>query len=131
MLNQYRKKIKKKLLARLLHGNTVSCNVCNKSFTNFLTYLGRINAQCPNCGSLERTRLIYRFITDLKLVKPGTKLLHIAPDACLYHKFDKELGDNYYPGDKFEEGYSYPKKTRPMDVTALDFPDETFDGVVC
>lgn len=131
MLGEYKKDIKRRLLARLLKGNTVTCNVCDHSFTNFLTFLGRINAQCPNCGSLERTRLIYRFITDLKLITPDTKLLHIAPDACFYHKFDKLLGGNYHPGDKFEPGYSYPKRTRPMDVTCLDFPDESFDGVIC
>jgi SAM-dependent methyltransferase len=126
-----RKKLKLKLLSKLLSGNNVHCNVCGSSFSTFIPYLGRINAQCPNCGSLERVRLIYQFIKDKELVNPATRLLHIAPELSLYKVFKPMLRSNYVPADKFEPGYAYPRSTQNVDITSLKFEDEHFDLVIC
>jgi SAM-dependent methyltransferase len=130
-INSLKKKIKLKLLCKLLSGNNVACNICNRTFSSFIPYLGRVNAQCPNCGSLERTRLLYQFIKDKGLVNNTTRVLHIAPEKSLYRLFNKQLGSNYVPADKFEPGYAYPKGTRHVDVTDIGLPDESFDAVIC
>jgi SAM-dependent methyltransferase len=130
MWAKLKKKWKRKLLAKLLAGNNVECNVCNRKYAGFFPYLNRANAQCPNCGSLERTRLIYRFITELELLRPGSKMLHIAPEAALFQKFKTLLGDGYLPADKFEEGYTYPNGTLNMDITAIELPDNSMDMVM-
>ncbi|MCB9046836.1 MAG: methyltransferase domain-containing protein [Chitinophagales bacterium] len=129
--NRFKKKIKTKLLARLLAGGNVTCNVCGSSYSSFLPYLDRPNALCPQCGSLERTRLIWHFIEQLQLITNNTKLLHIAPEKCLYDIFSKKLGKNYIPADKFEEVYTYPKGTVHMDITDINMEDETVDAIIC
>ncbi len=126
-----RKQFKIKLLARLLAGNNVTCNICGHSYASFLPYLDRANALCPNCGSLERTRLIYHFVQELDLIKDNTRLLHIAPEQCLFDIFKKQLGEHYIPADKFEEVYDYPEGTREMDITDIPLEDESVDGIIC
>jgi SAM-dependent methyltransferase len=97
-----------------------------------LPYLGRINALCPVCGSLERNRLIYEFMKDINFIEnKDTRLLHVAPEKCFYRVFSKKLNGNYTPADKFEPGYRYPSGTVPMDITNIGFPDESFDRLVC
>ncbi len=130
-LTKFKKRVKDKLLVKLLNGTNVKCNVCNHSFTTFLPYLNRINARCPNCNSLERVRLVKYFIDDLNLLDSNARILHVAPERCLYDIFSAKHGSNYTPGDMFEEGYSYPKGTIHMDVTQIPFEDETFDVVIC
>lgn len=130
MLNAFKKRIKRKLLAKLLNGNNVECTICGSTYSSFFPYLNRANAQCPSCGSLERTRLIYYFIRENKLIKPGTKMLHIAPEQCLYDVFKQQLGSDYLPADKFEEGYSYPADTLNMDITAITLKEGSVDVVM-
>lgn len=128
---KFRKQFKTKLLARLLAGNNVTCNVCGHSYASFLPYLDRANALCPDCGSLERVRLVYYFIQKLQLVQPGMKLLHVAPEPCLFDVFSKQLGEGYTAADKFEDVYSYPQGTVEMDITSIPLKDETQDMVIC
>lgn len=130
-INQLKKSIKLKLLAKLLAGNNVTCNICNSSYSSFLPYLNRPNALCPKCGSLERVRLVHYFLEQLQLINTDTKLLHIAPERCLYDIFSKKLGTNYMPADKFEEVYTYPKGTIEMDITDIKMEDESVDAIIC
>jgi hypothetical protein len=44
-----------------IKGNNVYCILCQKQFKKFLNYRGRNNAQCPNCSSLERERMLALF----------------------------------------------------------------------
>lgn len=128
---KFRKRLKTKLLVRLLAGNNVTCNICHHSYASFLPYLDRANALCPNCGSLERTRLVYYFIQQLQLINSDTRLLHVAPEKCLFDIFSKQLGNNYTAADKFEDVYSYPEGTIEMDITVIPLEDETVDMVIC
>lgn len=130
-LYRLKKRLKIKLQHYLLRGSNVTCIVCGYSYKHFIPYLGRLNAQCPNCGSLERVRLIQKFITDFKLINKDTRLLHIAPEKALYKIFRKQLGSNYIPADKFESGYTYPEGTQHVDITALPFANESIDAVIC
>ncbi len=129
-MQQLRKKLKHALLAKLLKGNNVACTVCGSTYSSFFPYLNRANAQCPSCRSLERTRLIYQFIKDKALIQPNTRLLHIAPEQCLYDVFKQQLGNDYIPADKFEVGYSYPSDTSNVDITSLPFEDGSMDMVI-
>lgn len=128
---KYRKRLKTKLLARLLSGDNVTCNICNNSYSSFLPYLDRPNALCPNCGSLERVRLLHYFINDLQLIQSDKKLLHVAPEPCLYDSFKQQLRKNYIPVDKFEEVYDYPDGTIEMDITDIQLEDGSVDLVIC
>ncbi|MFT5155559.1 MAG: SAM-dependent methyltransferase [Bacteroidia bacterium] len=130
MLNKTKKNIKKFLLTKLLNGTNVQCNICNKGFSTYLSYLDRLNAKCPNCESIERTRLVWHFITDKKLIGADAIVLHVAPEKALFDKL-KNATKRYLPIDKFEEGYSYPSITKEMDVTDLKLENEQVDGIIC
>ena len=48
----------------LLRGNKFYCNCCGRSFRKFLPKgnVKRENAMCPNCSSLERSRLLLKYL---------------------------------------------------------------------
>ena len=108
VIKKYKKKLKSLLLTKMLKGTNVHCNICNKNFTTFIPHLNRINACCPNCGSLERTRLIWYYIKRKGLLNETVNLLHVAPETYLYELFNSNTALNYIPIDKFTRGYSYP-----------------------
>ncbi len=94
----------------------------------------RENALCPHCKSNDRERLVHLYLereTDLR--SSQTNVLHVAPDTNLAAWLDACPGVEQVKGDKFTEGYHgvYPEGTRDLDVTALDFPDASFDIVLC
>ena len=93
--------------------------------------MNRINACCPNCGSLERTRLLWYYIQHKNLLEGTHRLLHVAPERSLYKLFRMNPTIEYLPIDKFTKGYEYPSKTKNMDVTALNFKDQSVDGIIC
>lgn len=84
-------------------------------------------SSCPFCGSYDRDRLLLTFLqrrTDL-FSKP-TKLLHIAPESTLAKKVVATPSIDYVSGD-----LDGSLAMRPLDVTDIDFPDNTFDAVIC
>ena len=122
-------KLKRKLYLWHLRGTSFFCPICEKGFKSFLP-AGldiRRNAMCPNCGSLERHRLLW--ITLRKLWADGTlkksgNMLHIAPELPLASKFRKTF--NYVSAD-IDENVAEVK----MDITDIQFSNETFDVIIC
>src|SRR5690606_37713551 len=61
----------------------------------------RPNARCPQCGSLERHRLIYRYLkqeSDL-FSSRRKKLLHFAPEIMFQEIFRQYPSLEYVPCD--------------------------------
>jgi SAM-dependent methyltransferase len=58
-------------------------------------------------------------------------LLHVAPEQQIRRKLRSVDNLTYFAGDGFEEGYTYPSDTLPLDVTRLPFHSEVFDIVIC
>ena len=126
--------LKKRLLHYALKGNNVHCPCCDASYITFLPagIVKRANAACPNCGSLERHRLLWLYLKKQgDLFTKHLKLLHPAPEK-LYYKIFSSLGNiAYYPTDLNPEGYGYGKKTLKMDITNITFDDNFFDAIIC
>ncbi len=106
------------------------CPVCNKSSSQFLPtgFIRRENAICPHCNSLERHRLVYLFMknkTNLFEAKLNC-MLHVAPEPCLEPLFRKLLGNKYVTADLLN-----PRAMVKMDITDIQYPDETFDVIYC
>jgi len=106
------------------------CPVCGMSSPRFLRF-GRVpreDAQCPNCGALERHRLFWVFLeTKTSLFDANQKkMLHIAPEACLESKLRERVGAGYLTGDLGKR-----RAMVKMDISDIQFPDETFDVVYC
>lgn len=119
-----------------MKGTEVKCPCCNGSFIGFLPFgvaeRRRAHALCPACGSLERHRLMWLFIQErTPLLKQKQKLLHVAPERFYFDRLSKDPLVEYTAGDKFDPGYQYPKGTIDMDITRIQFPDGTFDAVIC
>ena len=111
-----------------LRGNKYYCNCCNKSFRKFLPKgnISRENAMCPNCCSLERSRLLLLYLqNETNLFKKHLKVLHFAPEICLYKRI-KNLDIEYIDGD------INPALARNViDITNISFPDKYFDLIIC
>lgn len=121
-----------------LKGDNVYCVCCDGRFITFLPYglVKRPNAKCPNCGSLERHRLQWHYIlnrTNLLNSAQVLRLLHVAPEKVFYNKFVAHPKINYVPCAKFGEGYRdvYPDKTINVDITDMNFTDNSFDVIFC
>ena len=114
----------------LLSGSGRLCPICGKSSRRFLRsgVVPRDDAQCVHCGSLERHRLLWFFVTKKTDLFNGCRkrVLHVAPEACLESRFKDRLGQDYLTADLFD-----PKAMVKMDISAIDYPDETFDVIYC
>ena len=136
ILKNIRKRFSGKVgLEECLKGENVYCAICNKSFLTFLPFGNkkRANAQCPSCNSLERHRLQFMYLkekTDL-LTSRELKILHIAPEQELYKIFKSLAECQYFPIDKFTEGYNYPTDVLDMDILNLKFDSNYFDYIFC
>ena len=112
----------------LYAGNNFHCNCCNKSFRKFYSkgYESRVNAQCPSCGSLERTRLLKFYLErETDIFDRHLRVLHIAPESTLFSILSK-LDIEYIDGD-INSAYA----RHVVDLTDIQFPDNHFDLIIC
>jgi len=100
------------------------CTVCDFS-GRFMTGPGRRERRCPNCGSRERDRIIGLYLRRHGLTINGKRVLHIAPEASFYRQWRDYEG--YVAADVV------PTRTsdRRLDITAIDFPADYFDIIIC
>ena len=106
------------------------CPVCSRPSRSFAKYgvVPRADAQCVWCGSLERHRLTwlyFRRMTDLFDGRPKT-MLHVAPEPCFEGRLRDHLGDGYLTADLND-----PQAMVRMDITNIQYRDESFDVVYC
>lgn len=119
--------------ARYYRGKARYCPICEHYSRTFLAY-GlrpkpiRPDVRCPNCGSLERHRVMWIFLKErTDLFTGGRKrLLHIAPERVFADRFSADDAIDYLSGD-----LDASRAMRQLDVTDLDLPDDTFDAALC
>ena len=117
-----------KLKSLTIKGNNVTCNCCNKSFSRFFDYgdyKKRTNALCPNCLSLERTRLLWYFLKDSKYIHNKT-ILHFAPFKTIEKKLKKNTSIKYISGD-----IDSSLAMKQIDITNINYPANSFDVILC
>jgi SAM-dependent methyltransferase len=120
------------LREQVLAGDTVHCPLCNRGSIAFLP-MGtppRPHVMCPFCGSFERTRMMALALKERGLPRSGDRVLHVAPDRSLRSMLSA-LPITYMAGDRMEPGYSYPPGTEYLDITAIPYPDDHFDLIIC
>jgi SAM-dependent methyltransferase len=133
--------LKKTILRIWYYGNAFHCPVCLSKIrllkpcgynlpviTEYqIVGSGLRNAMCPVCGSFDRVRLLYLFLKfKTNLFTEPVRLLHIAPEKPLSDIFIKHNNINYLTGD-INPGQVMEK----MDITAIHYPDNTFDAILC
>lgn len=119
----------RKMKSLFLKGSEFYCPCCEKYSRKFLKkgngIKSRKNAICPNCGSLERTRLLYLFLRNETLIFNGNpSILHFAPEEAL--KKYLISNPNYYDVDLNPNLATYK-----MDITNIEFPDSKFEYIIC
>lgn len=144
------KSVKQRLKEIYYHGNRFCCPLCGRSARRFLDYdftqdvenvvqqyqivgMGsRRNGRCPWCWSKDRERLMWLFLRDYFLPqKDDVCMLHVALEARIKKKLRQYPNIEYVSGDKFAEGYAYDETTTFLDVTNLNFQDNSFDLIIC
>ena len=135
------KHVPRKVLQRFSHlflqiikvfyrGDKVECPVCRQGFRKLLPYgrkPPRDNALCPNCLSLERHRLLWLYLKEkTTLFTEPMDFLHIAPEVCFIHRFEKLSHLNYVTAD-----IESPLAQIKMDIHKMPFEDHSFDAVMC
>jgi len=112
--------------------NGYFCTVCEEFSEQFIrggVGKGRPNAKCPNCGSLERHRLLWMHLANEVWPKISSRkkdLLHIAPEPFFIRKLKPRPDVNYISGDLMMS-----ESMAKLDLTDIQFWDNQFDLVIC
>lgn len=69
------------------------CNICGG--TEFTDMPKRPKVRCAACGSLERTRVAALYLTGPDRPRPGSRILHFAPERGLAGLLRDAGGSNY------------------------------------
>lgn len=104
------------------------CPMCGWSGFQFLPVkpgpFFRFDAVCPHCRSAERHRLAYVLLKDRLPTQLGA-MLHFAPEPCV-QRWLEPMSSDYHTAD-----LSQPHVMHKIDITAMPFPDASFDFVWC
>ena len=132
------RKYTKYKIAQRHKGQDVFCPICRSYFNRFGTYglNHRENARCHYCGSLERHRLIWKYVfesSDILKNETALRVLHFAPELFFYKRFSKMKFKTYVPCDLFPQKYSYigPIRIEKVDITEIPYENDYFDFIIC
>jgi SAM-dependent methyltransferase len=136
-----------KLSGLAFRGQNYYCPYCNNSFRKLrpggidlpVIYekqiIGagyRLNDVCPRCNSLDRDRLIYLYLTlKTNIMTAPLKVFHVAPEGCIRAMLSVLPNITYEAGMKYHQGFYYDKNTTILDISKLEFEDDTFDVIIC
>jgi SAM-dependent methyltransferase len=119
-------------------GDNVICSICKSEFKYFASFGRdkRKNARCLACDSLERHRLIWKFIDEKKCIlgkNTRSRLMHFGPEKAFYDIFSEQCNIEYVPCDFVPEQYKYNGKVGliKVDITDIPFEDDYFDVILC
>lgn len=134
------KRLKRKYLGKEYQGKEVECSICRSQYKEFAPFgpMGkavRKNAFCPNCGSIERQRLIWKYIGDKTnfFTSDQFNMLHFAPEEVFYQEFSRMKNLEYTPVDLYPELYRYKGDVKVVetDITMIPFENDSFDVILC
>jgi hypothetical protein len=122
--------VKRQLKGLLPPFRRLHCPICGTWDRHFLTdgHVPRPDARCPTCESFERHRLVWLFFqrkTDL-FSPVEKKMLHFAPESMFSSRFSTLPHLDYLTADLLD-----PSAMAKVDITQMQFPDETFDVLYC
>lgn len=109
----------------------IACNVCGSP--RFKDFNGRTNVMCVDCYSVERTRCLQLVLFERDLVRPGARVLHLAPELGIARNILAVRDVIYEPCDFDPQRYHY----RDLNVARLDLtidaerlPSASYDLVI-
>jgi len=115
----------RKLLYPFYKGKNCKCNICNSELKHF-ERLDNGNLLCPVCGSLPRSRRLYKLLTE-NYLKSGFSILDFSPSRALFRVLKKRKDITYFSTD-FEDEFLADYH---FDITKIDTEVEKFDLILC
>lgn len=115
----------RKALYPLYKGKDYECNICRSRLKEFVR-LENGNLLCPVCGSLPRSRRLYKILTE-NYLKEGFTILDFSPSRAIFRALKHKKGIDYFPTDyenEFLADYHF-------DITKIDIESEKFDLIIC
>jgi SAM-dependent methyltransferase len=104
------------------------CPVCGTiaaGFKPFGLVRSQPERQCPSCGSLERHRGVWLYFQErTNLFTEPVHMLHIAPEMFLARRLGARDNIDYLTADLDPD-----RAMVTMDITDIQYPDDTFDVV--
>lgn len=102
------------------------CNICGGG--DFIPRRDRGPVQCAGCGSNERARLLWLMLQQHDLLRPGLRMLHIAPERAFADRLRAILGEGYDPVDIDPAAFPDIAGIRRLDLTeAAELPSDAYD----
>lgn len=83
---------------------------------------------CPHCEALERHRFVWLYFAKCTNLFDGRakKMLHVAPEISFEDRLKQRLGGSYITADLMNS-----RAMVKMDITDIQYPEETFDVIYC
>ena len=94
----------------------------------------RLGCFCPRCRSRDRDRLLYLYLTnETGVFDDNVSLLHVAPERVLSKEFIKRRNIDYLTAnlDPNARNPGMAEVMVKMDVTDIQYPEHSFDAIVC
>ncbi len=87
---------------------------------------------CAGCGSNVRARLLWMMLEREGLLRPGLRVLHLAPEACFAGRFRELWGEGYDPVDFDPSLFPHVPGIRAMDLVrdAAALPSGQYDLII-
>jgi SAM-dependent methyltransferase len=137
-----RQRLRAALRRAYYFGSKYKCPFCRSHVRTFLPFGFRFpvltekhvvgggyrpDALCPICSSVDRERLLYLFMrNNTDLFETPKKFLHVAPEARVAKILKRSANLDYLTAD-----ISGMDVMVRMDITDIQFPDASFDVIVC
>lgn len=110
-------------------GGNVVCPCCGTQARKFLPggYNRRPGVKCARCDSSGRHRLLSLYLHQkTTLYSEDLKMLHVAPELTFQREFMRLPNLDYTSVD-----LRSPRAQFKMDITDMDFANNTFDVIMC
>lgn len=119
--------IRRVMYAFFYKGNTFCCPICQSNLKKFITiyFKSGIDNSCPKCGSLSRTRTLFKYINH-EILSADDNILDFSPHRSIYNVLSK-TNKNYIAND-FDNQFHADTH---HDITKLPFEKEKFDLIIC
>lgn len=121
------REVRRGLRRAWLTGKGVHCPVCGRSFRAWV-YKKVPEGSCPQCDSENRHRLMWLYIERhmTELLHEGRDILHMAPEHGVRDRIRRLPLGSYTTAD-----LAAPDVDVHTDITAMSFPEASFDVVIC
>lgn len=102
-----------------------TCPICYEEFDQWSKFRGNARL-CPKCYSFERTRAIWLYFRQTRILDNCRRFLHVAPEKGLQDRLRQLLNGRYVASDTQMADVSIY-----TDLTTMSFKSGIFDLVYC